>query len=59
MHSSPDITIVGSTLNQPVATQYRAKHLRVQEPGKLELMFTPDGGGEKQTFEAVNMITFP
>ena len=25
--------------------------MRVQEPGKLELVFTPSGGGEKKTYE--------
>ena len=25
--------------------------MRVQEPGKLELVFTPAGGGEKKTYE--------
>lgn len=31
--------------------QYRATDLHVKEPGKLELVFTPSGGGEKQTLE--------
>lgn len=31
--------------------QYRATDLVVKEPGKLELVFTPDGGGEVQKWE--------
>lgn len=31
--------------------QYRATDLHVKEPGKLELVFTPSGGGQKQTLE--------
>jgi hypothetical protein len=31
--------------------QYRATDLAVKEPGKLELVFTPDGGGEVQKWE--------
>ena len=31
--------------------QYRATDLLVKEPGKLELVFTPQGGGEQQKWE--------
>ena len=31
--------------------QYRATDLLVKEPGKLELVFTPDGGGQQQKWE--------
>ena len=31
--------------------QYRATDLHVTEPGKLELVFTPNGGGQQQKWE--------
>lgn len=45
------ITYLVAVSRHAFGDQYRATDLRVQEPGKLELVFTPDGGGEKQTWE--------